>query len=369
MNTILKKSGDRESNNSSLDVVEFDSQSLEQDNVFEFWREGIRPLILGETKQDHDVNYLYHKLVKLDQIVVCKGGFSSQLFIRDRKHLLRHDDSDHIMMQWFAQGGCNVHNGGRNFIESPENIVLVDLGYETFSSTIAPFSELITVIMPRELLQEYWGSIDNLAGLSLPVNSTKGALLKNFMVSLCEELDTIKPADASIVAQATTHMVSSMFQDKFKQIDATEGIVEVELRLLIKDFIAANLRNPQLSIDMLVKKFNCSRATLYRMFQTQGGVANYINRLRLQRCYKHLVSGNVKRSQITRIAQFWGFSNRQQFTRQFKQYFGISPTDVVASGVNNLTRRFSDNPNSNKIDTNSYRLASWFKSLGHTATS
>ena len=365
MNTTLEKPDNKEPNNSSLDIVEFDSQVLEQDNVFEFWREGIRPLILGETKEDHDSSHLYHKLVKLDQIVVCKGGFSSQRFIRDRKHLLRHDDSDHIMMQWFSKGGCNVYNGGRDFVESSEHIVMVDLGYETFSSTISPFSELITVIMPRELLQEYWGPIDNLAGLSLPVNSTKGALLKNFMISLCEELDTIKPADASTVAQATVHMVSSMFQSRFKQINVTEGIVEVELRLLIKDFIAANLRNPQLSIDMLVKKFNCSRATLYRIFQTQGGVAHYINRLRLQRCYKRLVSSNVKRSQITAIAQYWGFSNRQQFTRQFKQHFGISPSDLVTSGADNLTHRLNGNSNNN-IDTDSYRLASWFKSLGHS---
>ena len=365
MNTTLEKPDNKEPNNSSLDIVEFDSQVLEQDDVFEFWREGIRPLILGETKKDHDSSHLYHKLVKLDQIVVCKGGFSSQRFIRDKKHLLRHNDSDHIVMQWFSQGSCNVYNGGRNFVESSEHIVLVDLGYETFSSTISPFSEVITVIMPRELLQEYWGPIDNLAGLSLPINSTKGALLKNFMISLCEELDTIKPADASIVAQATMHMISSMFQDEFKQIEAAEGVVEVELRLLIKDFIAANLRNPQLSIDMLVKKFNCSRATLYRLFQTQGGVARYINRLRLQRCYKQLVSSNVKRLQITQIAQYWGFSNRQKFTRQFKQHFGISPRDVVTSNADNLTHRFNDNSN-NDIDTDSYRLASWFKSLGHT---
>ena len=220
----------------------------------------------------------------------------------------------------------------------------------------------------QSLLEEHWGSIDNLAGLSLPVNSTKGALLKNFMISLCKELDTIKLADASTVAQATMHLVFSMFQDKFKQIGAAEGIIEVEVRLLIKNFIAANLRNPQLSIDMLVKKFNCSRATLYHMFQIHGGVARYINRLRLQRCYKHLISSNVNRSQITKIAQYWGFNNRQQLSRQFKQHFGVSPRDLVASGVDNLTSRFSDN-SSNKIETNSYRLASWFKSLGYTAKS
>ena len=354
--------------NSSLDVIKFDSQLLEHDHLFELWREGLKPLFLSEPKEDHDMRHLYHKMVKIDQIIVAEGGFSSQFFVRDRNHLLRHDDSDHIVLQWYAQGSCHAHNGGRNFIQSSEHIVMMDLGYESFSSTISPFSEVITIVIPRELLQEYWGPIDNLAGLSLPVNSTRGALLKNFMISLCEELDTIKLADASAVAQSTMHIVSYMFQNEFKQIDAAEGIVEVELRLLIKDFLAANLRNPQLSIDMLVKKFNCSRATLYRMFQTQGGVARYVNQLRLQRCYKHLVSSNVKRSQIAKIAQYWGFSNRQQFTRQFKQYFGVSPSDVVASSTDNLTHRFDDNSNNN-IDTNSYRLASWLKSLGHTAKS
>ena len=365
MNTALKKSDNRESNNSSLDIIEFDSQSLEPDYVFELWREGIKPLFLSEPKKDHDVRHIRHKMVKLDQIVVAKGGFSSQLFVRNKKHLLRHDDSDHIIIQWYAKGSCHAHNGGRDFIQSSEHIVMMDLGYESFSSTISPFSEVITITIPRELLQEYWGSIDNLAGLSLPVNSTKGALLKNFMISLCEEVDTIKPADASTVAQATTHMVSSMFQREFIQLGAAEGIVEVELKSLIKDFIVANLHNPQLSIDMLINKFNCSRATLYRLFQTSSGVARYINQLRLQRCYKHLVSSNVKRSQIANIAQYWGFSNRQQFTRQFKQHFGISPSDVVACDADNLIHRFNSN---NNINPNSYKLASWLKSLGSTAS-
>ena len=366
MNIASEKLDNRESNNSSLDIIEFDPQSLEQDRLFELWREGIKPLFLSEMKEDHEVRHIHHKMVKLDQIVVAKGGFSSQLFVRNRKHLLHHDDSDHIVMQWYMKGSCHAHNGGRDFIQSSEHIVMMDLGYESFSSTISPFSEVITITIPRELLQKYWGPIDNLAGLSLPVNSTRGALLKNFMISLCEELDTIKPADASTVAKTTMHMISSMFQGEFKQLGAAERITTVELKLLVKDFIAANLRNRQLSIDMLINKFNCSRATLHRMFQAQGGVARYINQLRLQRCYKHLISSNVKRSQITAIAQYWGFNNRQQFTRQFKQHFGILPSDAVASDVDRPIRLF--NNNNNNIDINSYRLASWIKSLGSTVT-
>ena len=365
MNTKLEKPDNKKSNNNNLEIIEFDSRSLEQDCVFDFWREGIKPLFLSEMKKDHDVRHINYKSVRLDQIVVAKGGFSSQLFIRDRKHLLRHDDSNHILVQWYAKGSCYAFNGGRNFLQSSEHVVLMDLGYESFSSTISPFSEVISIIIPRELLQEYWGAIDNLAGLSLPVNSTKGSLLKNFMISLCEEIDTIKPVDASTVAQATMHMVSSMFQSELKQTNAVEGIVETELKLLIKDFIAANLRNRQLSIEMLLERFSCSRATLYRLFQTHGGVVCYINKLRLQRCYKNLISRKVERSQIAKIAQYWGFSNRQQFTRQFKQHFGVSPLDVGIYGADNLTHKLSHN-SSNNIDINNRRLASWFKALGYT---
>ena len=366
MNTRLEKPENKKLNNSSLDVIKFNSQSLEPDYVFDFWREGIKPLFLSEMKEDHDVRHIHHKMVKLDQIIVAKGGFSSQFFVRNRKHLLRHDDSDHIVMQWYEKGSCHARNGGRDFIQSSKHIVMMDLGYESFSSTIAPFSEVITITIPRELLQEYWGSINNLAGLSLPVNSTRGRLLKNFMTSLCEEVETIKPADASTVARATTHMVSSMFQRELEQIDAAEEIIEAELKLLIKDFIAANLRNPKLSIEMLINKFNCSRATLYRLFQTYGGVTRYINQLRLQRCYKHLIYSNAKRSQIIEIAQYWGFNNRQKFTRQFKQHFGVSPSDVVASNIDPPIGR--NNKSNNNIDINSYRLASWIKSLGSTTT-
>lgn len=90
--------------------------------------------------------------------------------------------------------------------------------------------------------------------------------------------------------------------------------------------------------------------------------------MRLRRCYKHLIFGNVERSQIAKIAGYWGFSNRQQFTRQFRQHFGVSPSDVVAYGADGLTHKFIYNSNNN-IDINSFKLANWIEELGYTATS
>lgn len=354
--------------NENLEVIEFNSQLLEQDCVFDFWRESIRPLFLAERKDDHKAEHIHHKVVKIDQIVVATGGFSSELFVRNRKHLLRNDDSDHLVIQWYVKGKCYVENGRCDYIQSPEHIVIMDMGYESFSNTVSLSSEIISFIVPRELLQEYWGPVDNLAGLSLPVNSTRGMLLKNFMVSLSEQLDNIRVSDASTVAQTITYMTSSMFQDEVKKLETAPEIIEVELRLLIQNFILENLRNPQLNADMLIQRFHCSRATLYRLFQRYGGVSRYINGLRLQRCYKHLAIGNIKRSQITKMAQYWGFSNRQQFTRQFRQYFDVSPSDVIIANADNLA--FEVSHNSGNYDHNahiidSYRLASWLKELGY----
>ena len=112
MSTTYGKLDNKEQNNSSLDIIEFNSRSLEQDHLFEFWREGLKPLFLSEMKEGHDVRHVHHKMVKIDRIIVAEGGFSSQLFVRNRKHLLHHDDSDRIVIQWYRQGSCYAYNGG-----------------------------------------------------------------------------------------------------------------------------------------------------------------------------------------------------------------------------------------------------------------
>ena len=86
MNTTLGKPDNKKLNNSSLDIIKFENQTLEHDRVFDFWREGLKPLFLSEIKEDRDVRHINHKMVKIDQIIVAEGRFSSQLFVRNRKH-------------------------------------------------------------------------------------------------------------------------------------------------------------------------------------------------------------------------------------------------------------------------------------------
>lgn len=348
----------KELTSSAIDIIEFNSELLGPEQVFDYWREGLEPLFLSEMNEGHNAKNINQKLATIGSIIVAKGGFSSQSFIRDRKHLLRNDDSDHILVQWYTKGGCRGSNGERSFVQSAGHIVLLDLGSECYSSSVSSYSEVISIVLPRELLREFWGPIGNLSGISLPVNSAKGLLLKSFMLSLCEELHRIKMEDAGSVAQATMQMVSSMFQNDVDKVCANQGLIEIELKSVIKEFISLNAHNPRLGTDMLTKQFHCSRAKLYRLFQSNGGVRRYINQLRLQRCYKELLSNRIKRSRIAKISENWGFNNPQQFTRQFKQYFGLSPSDLLHNFSDQLTSRQTYDSSDG-----SRKMAAWIRAL------
>ena len=74
--------------------------------------------------------------------------------------------------------------------------------------------------------------------------------------------------------------------------------------------------------------FFCSCATLYRLFEGDGGVAKYIRDARLRACMHDLALPSTNRKHIALIATRWGFENPSHFNRLFKHSFGIVPSAV-----------------------------------------
>jgi AraC-like DNA-binding protein len=79
------------------------------------------------------------------------------------------------------------------------------------------------------------------------------------------------------------------------------------------------------------KSDGLSRSALYRLFERDGGVANYIRNLRLDRCFADLLDSPPKRGCVCRIAQNWSFFDPANFNRAFRNRFGVAPSDCVIS--------------------------------------
>jgi AraC-like DNA-binding protein len=87
-------------------------------------------------------------------------------------------------------------------------------------------------------------------------------------------------------------------------------------------------RDPKLSPSSVARQLHCSRATLYRAFQSKGiTVADYIQRLRLQQIHADLATA-APRIPISSIALDHGFECLSHFHRRFKQLYGRTPGEM-----------------------------------------
>lgn len=108
-----------------------------------------------------------------------------------------------------------------------------------------------------------------------------------------------------------------------------EGDVRTRARAALKDLICEhiekNLIDPSLSTTSLLKEFGVSRATLYRMFEPEGGVRNHIAVRRLYGAVHDLSIKPRVRGKIHEVSEKWHFSSDANFSRSVRRVFGTSP--------------------------------------------
>lgn len=92
------------------------------------------------------------------------------------------------------------------------------------------------------------------------------------------------------------------------------------------DIVKANLSNAELDIAIIYESLGMSRTSFYRKVKAATGLSpvDLIKSIRLEASAKLL---RESRMNISEIAQQVGFSSRSYFARNFKEAYGISPTE------------------------------------------
>jgi AraC-like DNA-binding protein len=98
---------------------------------------------------------------------------------------------------------------------------------------------------------------------------------------------------------------------------------------VVKGFIDQSLALESLDATLIGRQFCMSRSSVYRLFESEGGLANYIRRCRLMQAFSLLVSPPVQgRRRILDVAVECGFSSDMVFTRAFRKMFSLTPSAV-----------------------------------------
>lgn len=101
------------------------------------------------------------------------------------------------------------------------------------------------------------------------------------------------------------------------------GEASAALMIDLLAYIEQHIGEAELGTDSLQQAFALSRASLYRLFQSRGGVASYIREQRLRTAQRYLQA--YPECSLTWLLYEMGFASERQFQRAFQQRFGMPP--------------------------------------------
>lgn len=101
----------------------------------------------------------------------------------------------------------------------------------------------------------------------------------------------------------------------------------------LKRFIERHIDSPALSVDLICARSGWSRATVYRLFHAEGGLARYIRQRRLQWAFGQLTRPSSPHPRVLDLAVDCQFASEASFCRAFHRLFGMPPGEVRARAV------------------------------------
>ena len=108
------------------------------------------------------------------------------------------------------------------------------------------------------------------------------------------------------------------------------------LAQLIRAHIERHLDDTDLTATTLLKTFGLSRATLFRIFESEGGVRHYIQGRRLSRAVIDIARSQGARGVVTEAAMRWGFSSCANFNRAIRNTYGVAPGSLIDATTSDI---------------------------------
>jgi len=181
----------------------------------------------------------------------------------------------------------------------------------------------LCMIVPIARFESVLYNAETYEGLRLPGGSNLATLLGSYLSTLTDSVMTRNGNTPFDAIDVTLELLGAAFRAQRRSSTIAS---RDQLFARISDNIEARLNDVDLSPKKIAEANGISIRYLYKLFSEQGGtVSGWVRRRRLLRCRAELDGADTEAS-ITEIAYRWGFNDSAHFSRLFKAYFGMSPT-------------------------------------------
>lgn len=248
---------------------------------------------------------------------------------------------DHFGICLVLNGTIDLRSNGAQAQACAGDIVLLDLqaAVELIRGSHDDTTSELTLWIPRARLPPAFcdrGGIDGQIIRSLSSGTAVAAaalqaLLSQINRATAAEMDELVAGVVALVARVIALSPAALAMTSRHAV-----ATPLESFTTISRFIEANLASRELGIEKIMSTFGLSRASLYRLFESVGGVATYIRTRRLVRARDELTAPGLLDRRIGPIAYRAGFRSIPAFNRAFRETYGENPRSarkVAASPI------------------------------------
>ncbi|AHY54916.1 helix-turn-helix domain-containing protein [Bradyrhizobium japonicum] len=253
---------------------------------------------------------------------------TDQEYDRTPAHVAR-GAMDHFQITLCVEGEMRFSSGRREVTMGPGAICLIDMAQpnRTVLRGGGSRTRLMAIILQRAMLAPRLAHPDSATATLLPSNHPHTRLLASHYAAL-----TLPPEPEPGSAEATIEAIADIVAAAAGgTADIAAGVERAERHLylaMIKRRIADNLETDALTADELCRHFQISRATLYRLFEADGGLSHYVREQRLNLAFRQLISPSAEDTRLIDLAVGMRFSSDSTFIRAFRRKFGLTPGEL-----------------------------------------
>lgn len=307
----------------------------------DFWRQVTRPVFDTLPLLDGRALPLEGAIRSrpLASLLIGSVSFNGQRYSRDRRVILQ-GGLDSYLVQFFVSGTMKGDFGGTDVKASVGDICILDLA-QSFRSQVDAGSRFSAAI-PRPELEKAVGS-RNLHGAVLKAAWPMTRLIATYLGGLVSLGDPLPGTQALAVQEALITLLAAALKGEVLEQASDYAPLSVALRQRVLTFIEQNIGAKNLSPEFIQRRFNVSRAHLYRAFAADGGVAKVVQDRRLDAALVELNKvANSSRS-ISEIAYSLGFSSGNQLLRGFRTRFAMTPSEAREAAASHQEKRLTPN--------------------------
>lgn len=296
-------------------------------DVFDAWQALTAPLYEMIVPDGRKQFAAAARVQTLNDMVAVESELTGGVFRRDPGHLRRSES-----LIWVTQFDCGeeyVRAGDTSYTLRPGAIYVRDMRVPSLSQSSAIRQR--NICLPPELLGGAGIGAPGQAHRVFNLESPAGRVLSDAFERVFEDVHAGAPANQGYPPENFLAVLASQLRI------APEGrrsqIVNESRYRAMQRYLLKRLDDPTVGVADLCRDFGCSRATVYRLFDNDGGVHRFLRQQRLLQCCDQLTRNTGNLSVIRRIAEHWGYDDPAHFSRLFKNTFGVPPEEARRSSM------------------------------------